>query len=62
MRVDVLDWHSISESFREVIKRDYVVVQEGKKLGRLATGGWAVTAYGTFRQDFQRDLLSNLCS
>ena len=62
MRVDVLDWHSISESFREVIKRQYVVMQEGKKLGRVATGGWAVTAYGTFRQDFQRDLLSNLCS
>ena len=62
MRVDVLDWHAIPESFREVIKRQYVVMQEGKKLGRVATGGWAVTAYGTFRQDFQRDLLSNLCS
>ena len=27
MRVDVLDWHTISESFRKVIERDYVVVQ-----------------------------------
>ena len=24
IRVDVLDWHSISESFRKVIERDYV--------------------------------------
>ena len=29
MRLDVLDWHATSESFREVIERDYVVVQEG---------------------------------
>ena len=31
MRVDVLDWHSISESFRKVIEQDYVVVQERPK-------------------------------
>ena len=35
MRVDVLDWHSTSESFREVIERDHVVVQEG--VGKQAT-------------------------
>ena len=29
MRVDVLDWHAISESFQEVVERDYEVVQEG---------------------------------
>ena len=29
MRVDVLDWYAISESFREVIERDYVVLREG---------------------------------
>ena len=29
MRVDVLDWHTISESFQEVVERDYEVVQEG---------------------------------
>ena len=28
MQVDVLDWHGISESFREVIGRDYEVVQQ----------------------------------
>ena len=27
MRVDVLDWHTISESFREVIRRDYAILQ-----------------------------------
>ena len=29
MRVDVLDWHAISESFREVIERDYEFIQRG---------------------------------
>ncbi len=28
MRVDVLDWHAISESFREVIERDYAILQD----------------------------------
>ena len=31
MRVDVLDWHAISESFRKVIERDYLVLQEVSK-------------------------------
>ena len=31
MRVDVLDWHDISENFRKVIEQDYVVVQRGTK-------------------------------
>ena len=35
MRVDVLDWYGISESFREVIERDYVAVQEGSKDRRV---------------------------
>ena len=38
MRVDVLDWHTISQSFREVIERDYVVVQEGAK--QTPAGKW----------------------
>ena len=29
MRVDVLDWHDIAESFQRVIEQDYVVLQEG---------------------------------
>ena len=38
MRVDVLDWHTVPESFRNAIKRDYVVVQEGAK--RAKAGEW----------------------
>ena len=47
MRVDVLDWHDISESFRKVIERDYVVLQQEadswrevtlEELGRIITG------------------------
>ena len=29
MRVDILDWHTITDSFRKVIEQDYVVVQRG---------------------------------
>ena len=35
IRVDVLDWHSISESFRKVVERDYTVVQKGMQLGEV---------------------------
>ena len=38
IRVDVLDWHGISESFRKVIERDYVVVQEGAE--QATAGDW----------------------
>ena len=35
MRVDVLDWHTITDSFRKVIEQDYMVVQKGAD-GKLA--------------------------
>ena len=35
---------------------------KAKKLGKVATVGWAETDYGTFRQNLHTDLLSNLCS
>ena len=38
MRVDVLDWHSISKSFQREIGRDYVVVQDGAT--QSATEEW----------------------
>ncbi|MDE2903679.1 MAG: restriction endonuclease subunit S [Chloroflexota bacterium] len=38
MRVDVVDWHAISDSFRKVIQRDYVVVQE--RTDQAAAGEW----------------------
>ena len=41
MRVDVLDWHSISESFRKVIERDYVVLQDGVSVdGAVPQSEW----------------------
>ena len=49
IRVDVLDWHSISESFREVIKRDCVIVQDGANGRRAAltvtSGEWSETPF-----------------
>ena len=44
MRVDVLDWHAISESFRKVIKREYVVLQERPK--RTTAGEWREVTLG----------------
>ena len=37
-KVDVVDWATTSESFRKIIERDKVVVQEGKSLGGVS--GW----------------------
>ena len=48
MRVDVLDWHATSESFREVIERDYVVVQEGAD--QTTAGEWREVALGNVAQ------------
>ena len=45
MRVDVLDWHAISESFRNVIERGYVIVQEGAK--QSTASKWRKTTLGT---------------
>lgn len=41
IRVDVLDWHDISESFQEVIARDYVVLREGAQ-----RDGWRTVTLG----------------
>ena len=38
MRVDVLDWHAISDSFKQVVERDYVVLWEGSE--QAVTGDW----------------------
>jgi predicted nucleotidyltransferase len=32
-RVDVLDWHAISDEFRQVIEKGYEVIQQQKALG-----------------------------
>ena len=44
MRVDVLDWHDISQSFQQVIQRDYVVLQEGQ--GQDKSTKWAPIVLG----------------
>ena len=40
MRVDVLDWHAISESFQKVVERDYVVLRQGLGLNTTTSGAW----------------------
>ena len=32
INVDILDWHTIPESFRENIGKNYVIIQEGARL------------------------------
>ncbi len=44
MRVDVLDWHDISESFQRIIDRSYVVVQKGAK--QTAASEWRTASWG----------------
>ena len=47
MRVDVLDWHSISESFRRVIEQDYSVLQSGAKVnGPVPQSEWREVTLG----------------
>ena len=39
-RVDVLDWHAISENFRKIIAEQFVVIQDAEnKTGGLGYGG-----------------------
>ena len=41
IRVDVLDWHGISESFQKVISREYVIIRRGNGTGMMgASGEW----------------------
>ena len=38
-RVDVLDWHAISDRFHKVIEKKYEVLQKGKQ----RAGAWRVS-------------------
>ena len=60
MRVDLLDWHAISESFRDVIELDYVVVQKGAKqtTGGVAARDWLYHPH--FPDDWDRRPLYSL--
>ena len=44
MRVDVLDWHSISERFRNAIKQDCVILQARRK--QVKTDAWRKATLG----------------
>lgn len=62
IRVDVLDWHAISEKFRKVIEKQFEVVRKGEKKSREMKGesvrmcptveelpdGWQVKRLGSF--------------
>ena len=62
MRVDVLDWYDIAESFQRVIERSCVVVQERVEESRGSLlEEFTETAYGKFPSDFQVAPLSKLC-
>ena len=43
IRVDVLDWHAISEKFRKVIEKQFEVVQKAEKESRDVAGEWRET-------------------
>ena len=45
MRVDVLDWHAISERFRDVIEQGCVVIQE-KEVKQAADSDWRKATLG----------------
>lgn len=38
-RVDILDWHSISQEFRQVIEKGYEVIQKSKGAPRKSNAG-----------------------
>ena len=45
MRVDVLDWHAISDSFRKIVERDYVILREEGTTHTLAPR-WSTVSWG----------------
>lgn len=44
-RVDVLDWHAISDEFRAIIEQGYSVIQE-KQIDNQLPAGWTVKKLG----------------
>ena len=37
-RVDVLDWHTLSDEFRQIVTQEYEVIQISGEVARLAPG------------------------
>ena len=67
MRVDVLDWHDISDSFQKVIERDYVVLQKRTKkkvrlAGSASFGSMSATATLTVGSNGWREVTLGECA
>lgn len=45
-RVDVLDWHDISDNFREMIEADCITVRKSEKLTNSAKLKWPIRKFG----------------
>ena len=45
-RVDVLDWHDISDNFREIIRGDCTVIKAGNQLSKLTLNKWPTKHFG----------------
>ena len=53
MRVDVLDWHAISQSFQNEIERESMVVQKGARQQSQPTSGeWQMCTLGELTDNF----------
>lgn len=61
--VDLHVWGDVPERFREIIREDYVVVQEAKQQpkNQSVAGEWRETPYGPFAADFVACRLVDLC-
>lgn len=45
-RVDVIDWHAISENFRKVVEKKFEVIQKGKRKDGSGGGGFILSKIG----------------
>jgi len=50
-RVDVLDWHGISDRFRKVIEKKYEVLQKGKQKSRGMAGEWRTASVAELQRE-----------
>ena len=46
IRADVLDWHSLSDSFKEIVSRNYIVIQRPAQARAGLPAGWRETTLG----------------
>ena len=46
IRADVIDWHTLSDSFKEIVSRNYIVIQRPAQAPAGAPAGWRETTIG----------------